>query len=109
MINLDSSMLVSLGMQDPDVARVHEALEALGRNVPAAEADTQVLGAGTVAVLKAIQTDLGIPVTGVVDAATVRAINAALTARPTAPHTVRGQVRTADGLPAAALSILLYL
>ena len=108
-MNLEISTQVSLGVQGPDVARIHEALEELGRNVPAAEADTQVFGAGTVAVLKAIQTDLGIPATGVVNAATVRTVNAVLAARPTAPRTVRGQVRTADGRPAAGLTVFLYL
>ncbi len=54
-----------IGVQDSDVARIHEALETLGRNVPAAEADKQIFGTGTVAVLKAIQSDLGIPATGV--------------------------------------------
>ena len=108
-MKLDVSTQVSLGVQGPDVARIHEALEELGRNVPSAEADTHIFGAGTMAVLKATQTDLGIPATGVVDPDTVRTINAALAARPTAPRTVRGQVRTADGRPAAGLSIFLYL
>jgi hypothetical protein len=108
-MELEISTQVSLGVQGPDVALVQAALEALGRNLPAAEADTQVLGPGTAAVLKAVQADLGVPATGVVDAATVRVINAALGARPTAPRTVRGQVRTADGRPAAGLSVSLYL
>ena len=108
-MRLEISAQVSLGVQGPDVARIHEALVELGRNVPAADAGTRIFGAGTVAVLRAIQTDLGVPATGVVDAATVRIINAALAARPTAPRTVRGQVRTADGRPAAGLFVFLYL
>src|SRR5262245_41783931 len=65
-MELEISTQVSLWVQGPDVARIHEAHEELRRNVPA-EADTQTFGAGTVAVLKAIQTDLGIPATGIVD------------------------------------------
>ncbi len=47
-----SSTQLSPGMQSDDVARVQQALQALGRGVPADETTSRVLGAGTVAVLK---------------------------------------------------------
>ncbi len=51
-----SSTQLSLGMPSDDVARVQQAL---GRDVPADETADRVLGAGTVAVLKGLQTELG--------------------------------------------------
>src|SRR4051812_14723900 len=104
-----SAAQLSFGLHSDDVARVQQALEALGRDVPADEAAAHVLGAGTAAVLKALQTDLGIPASGVVDAATVRVINAALAKLGTDPRVVRGMVRDGDGNPAKGMSVQLYL
>jgi hypothetical protein len=42
-------------MQDDEVARV-QALRALGREIPATELANEMMGAGTVKVLKAFQT-----------------------------------------------------
>src|SRR5215210_2309211 len=94
-----STSQLSFGTQGDDVARVHQALQTLGRSVPVAETANRVLGAGTVAVLKALQADLGMPATGVVDAATVRVINAKLSELDTDPRVVRGSVRDANGNP----------
>ncbi len=55
--------------------------------------------------LKAPQADFGLPVTGVVDAAAVKAINAGLAKRATDPRTVRGRVSSADGNPARGLFV----
>ncbi len=54
-----SSTQLSLYMQSDDGARVQQALQALVRGVPANETADRVLGAGTVAVLKGLQTELG--------------------------------------------------
>jgi peptidoglycan hydrolase-like protein with peptidoglycan-binding domain len=66
---------LSFGMQGDDVARVHQALQALGRDIPVAETASRVMGAGTVSVVKALQSDLNLPTTGMVDARTDRVIN----------------------------------
>jgi hypothetical protein len=86
-------------MQGDDVARVHQALQALGREVPAAERSNRVLGAGSVAALRALQAELRLPPTGVVEAATVKAIDARLATLPTAQRVVGGSVRDAKGDP----------
>jgi hypothetical protein len=104
-----SAPQLSFGLHSDDVARVQQAIEALGRDIPADEADRRVFGPGTTAVLKALQTDLSVPATGVVDAATVRVINAALANLATEGRTVRGRVSDADGNPANGLSVQLYL
>jgi peptidoglycan hydrolase-like protein with peptidoglycan-binding domain len=60
------------GAQGDDVVRVRQALQALGLSVSAADLSDRVMGAGTVAVIKALQAELHLSQTGVVDAATVR-------------------------------------
>jgi hypothetical protein len=100
---------LSFGLQSDDVARVQQAFQMLGRDIPADEADRRVFGPSTAAVLKALQTDLNVPVTGIVDAATVSVINAALANLATDTRTVRGRVSDADGHPATGLSVQLYL
>ncbi len=50
---------LSLGIRGDIVARVHQAMQALGRSGPAPETANPVLGASTVAVLKGLQTELG--------------------------------------------------
>ena len=104
-----SASRLSFGLQSDDVARVQKAMEALGRDIPADEADRRIFGPSTTAVLKALQSDLDVPATGAVDAATVRAINAALAALENDPRTIRGNVSDSDGNPAKGLSIQLYL
>jgi peptidoglycan hydrolase-like protein with peptidoglycan-binding domain len=104
-----SATQLSFGLHSDDVARGQQALQALGRDIPDDEAGKRVLGPGTAAVLKALQTDLNVPATGVVDAATVRAINAALANLATEGRTVRGRVSDADANPAQGLSVQLYL
>ncbi len=87
---------LSLGMQGDDVSRVHQALLALGRRVPVAEIADRIFGVGTGAVVKALQQELNLPLTGIVDPPTVRAINALLAKLATDPRIVRGSVRDAD-------------
>ena len=55
-LNISKSCL-SLGMRGDDVVRVQQALQILGRDVPRAEMANRVMGAGTVALLKALQTE----------------------------------------------------
>jgi hypothetical protein len=50
---------LSLGTQDDDIAPVHQAMQALGLNAPISETASRVLGAGTVTVLKGLQTEFG--------------------------------------------------
>lgn len=101
-----SAKQISLGMRGDDVARVQQALRSLGRVVPAGEKG--VMGAGTVALVKALQEELGLPGTGVVDATTVRLINGKLAKRATDPQVVRGFVLDADGSPFARGFVQLF-
>jgi len=94
-----SATSVSFGMKGDDVARIHQALQALGRDVHIGESASAVMGTGTVAVVKALQQDLGAPVSGVVDAATVRAINANLALLATDRRVVRRSVSTPMATP----------
>lgn len=87
------------GLLGDDVAQFHLALSRIGREVPFAESSRKAFGEGTLAVLKALQQEFAIPDTGIVDAATVEAINARLAALPTAARTVRGRVLAPDGGP----------
>ncbi len=96
---------LSLGAQGDDVVRLHRALQALGRAVPVSETRPRALGPATAAVVKALQEELALQPTGNVDAATVRAINAALARLDTAPRVVRGRVRDASGNAFARASV----
>jgi hypothetical protein len=86
---------LSLGMQGDDVVQLQQALRSLGRFVSARE--SRVMGPETVAVLKGLQAELGLPATGIVDAATVKAINAKLDQLSTERRVVRGSVLDANG------------
>jgi peptidoglycan hydrolase-like protein with peptidoglycan-binding domain len=59
---------VSFGIQGDDVARVQQALQALGRDIPLSESEARVLGPGTSAVVRALQQELDLTPTGTVDA-----------------------------------------
>ncbi len=101
--------LISLGLQGDDVAKLHQALIALGRDIALSDVDTRVLGPSSTAIVKAIQIDHNLPPTGVVDAKTVEAINPALADQEKADRTVRGRVLTADRVPAPGLNVQVYL
>lgn len=58
-----SASQLSFGSQGDDVVRVHQAMRALGRSVPASEVKTRMLGPSTVAVVKALQQELSLPPT----------------------------------------------
>ena len=63
---------------------------------------------GTTAVVKALQAEMELTATGIVDDATVRAINGLLDGRVGAPRVVRGTVREADGRPFAVGHVQLF-
>ncbi len=96
-----STSPLSFATRGDDVAQLQRALQSLGRDVPADERNDRVMGPGTVAVVKALQADLGVPATGVVDAVAVRAINERLAKFATDPRVVRGTVVDANGNPYA--------
>jgi hypothetical protein len=100
---------LSLAQQGDDVARLHEALQTLGRDIPVDELTRRVVGPITVAVVKALQSEAGLPASGMVDAKTLAAINAALSEAQKAGRLVRGRVLTADGVPAKGLTVQAYL
>ena len=66
------------------------------------------LGTGTVAVIKALQAELDLSATGVVDAATVRAINDNLDQLATDQRVLRDSVRDANGEPFATGSVQIF-
>lgn len=109
-MKLEMSILpLSLGQQGNDVARLHQALLMLGRDMTIAEADRRIAGPTTVAIVKAVQVDNHLPPTGIVDSKTVEAINAALAAMDVADRTVRGHVLTADRATTPGLTVQVHL
>jgi hypothetical protein len=59
----------------------------------------QVIGAGTVAIVKALQTDLGLPATIIIHDVTVRLINLRLVNLNTDTRVIRGFVIDANAKP----------
>ena len=66
-----STKRLSQGTQGPDVAQVHRALASLGKSVAPSEREARVYGSTSVDAILALQQELGVPTTGVVDDATV--------------------------------------
>ena len=104
-----SANQLSFGTHGDDVARVHQALVTLGRDVPNDEITNRVFGGGTTAVVKALQADLNIPATGIIDDATVRTINSLLQSLNNGVRVVRGSVRDANAKPFTQGFVRLYL
>ena len=104
-----SAAKLSFGLRGDDVTQLQRAMQALGRNVPLSETQVSIFGPGTTAALKALQTDLGLAATGVVDDSTVSAINQALAVRGKAQRTIRGRVTDADGNAPQGFHVELYL
>jgi len=94
-----SAPQLSHGTQGDDVVRVHRALQALSRSVPVPETANRVLGTGTVTVIRALQAELGLLATGIVDATTVRVINVKLSILVPEQRVVRGLIRDANDDP----------
>jgi hypothetical protein len=99
---------LSFGALGNAVARVHQACKVLGGKVAIAEVETRTFGLATAATVKALHVDIGVPATGIVDVATVEAINATFMKQATAQHTLRGRVADAVRNPAKGLSVHLY-
>jgi hypothetical protein len=93
-----------LGRQGYDIARVHQALQDLGLDVPVSKRKRRVFGPSTIVVIKVLQTELDLSATGVVDAATVRAIHVKLDKLATDQRVVCGSVRDVNGEPFATSS-----
>jgi peptidoglycan hydrolase-like protein with peptidoglycan-binding domain len=104
-----ASIQLSFGTTGNDVARIQDALATLGRSLPADETAARVLGPGTTAVIKALQQESGLPVTGTVDASTLAIVNSRLAQLVSAARTVRGTVVNADGNPVKGLTVTAYL
>ncbi|MGF7163611.1 peptidoglycan hydrolase-like protein with peptidoglycan-binding domain [Rhodoligotrophos appendicifer] len=108
MIRQLTSGPLSLGMGGDAVAQLHRAASALGRTIPGDERSAHIMGAGTVAVIRALQTDLGLPSSGIVDDATVRAINSKLSTWALDKRVVLGTVRDANDKPFTKGFVELY-
>ena len=100
---------LSQGNEGEDVAQVHAALRALGRMVPVDELGARVFGTGTAATVRALQAELGVDATGVVDPRTVEAIDAALGRSRTTERVVRGTVLDDEGRPLGGGSVSVAL
>jgi hypothetical protein len=68
------------GLTGADVASLQVELGRLALTVPASEASASSFGAGTFSAVEQFQTDQGLPVNGIVDAATAAALGAAIDA-----------------------------
>ena len=88
-------------MKGEDVRLLHDELEKLGFVIPLLETMLRYFGKATVRAVMAVQRQHGLPVTGVVDEHTARAINTALEVEPPPPFVVFGKVRHPDGKPAS--------
>jgi hypothetical protein len=93
---------LSLGHEGDDVGRVHTAIRALGRAIPPDELRGQVFGPSTAATVRALQAEIGVEATGVIDVRTVEAINEALKRASISERVVRGHVNDANGRPVTA-------
>jgi hypothetical protein len=96
---LEVADTVSFGAQGDDIARVQQALRALGRGIPLSESEAHILGPGTSALVRALQQELDLTPTGTVDGATLRAINVLREKLATDTRMVRGPVRDANSNP----------
>ena len=86
------------------VAQLHRTLEAIGRPVDPKERKTRVFGGGTEAVLRKLQGDSAIPVTGVFDTDTSAVVTRILS--DIGPFTVYGTVTDADATPIVGATVI---
>lgn len=99
--------LLSAGMDGDDVGRLHAALRVLGRAVPPDELGRRVYGPQTAATVGALQRELGLEGTSVLDERTISAINSALEGVGSGERVVRGRVVEESGRPVAGASVSL--
>jgi hypothetical protein len=94
--------------QGPAVANLHDALEALGSPVAAAERDQFRLGRATQQVLQAFQKREGLDTTGEVDAATATRLNQLLDEAGQLSYRVSGRVLNARQRPQPGQRVAAY-
>lgn len=97
------SDLLILGSSGGDVAILHQRLLGLGLAVPAEEARTDHYGPGTEEMVRRLQAERALPVTGAVDEATARSLGLA-GAQPTMIH---GVASSPDGVPLPSFAVRL--
>jgi hypothetical protein len=103
------------GVNGTGVTELHSDLGALGFAVPPAERSGSSFGSGTLAAVGKFQKGHGLPVTGVVDAATAAALSHAVATASGPAHAVAivlngavsGRLADGDGVPIAGMSITL--
>src|SRR3954471_7331284 len=100
-IEFDQAQL-KLGMTGASITNLHRQLVLLGIQVPSEELQDDRFGLGTEAVIRSFQVENGLPMTGVVDDATARALG--IGALPTA---ITGVVSRPDGTPLEGVAVYL--
>ena len=93
-----------LGDRGDAVGWLHRTLEAIRRVVDAQEQDARLFGASTEAVLRKLQQDSAIPVTGEFDTGTHELVTHILS--DIGPFTVYGTVTDADDRPVAGATVV---
>jgi hypothetical protein len=91
------------GARGGAVVHVHRRLVVLGIEVPASELREDRFGPGTEVAIRRLQAELGLPVTGVVDAATAQRLGLP----GTTPRVVQGIVCKPDGTPLPGVAVQL--
>ena len=97
-------MPLMLGITGGNVAIVHQRLVVLGIEVPSVERHEDHFGPGTEAAIRRFQAETGLPITGVVDEATARALGLA----GVQPRSIQGIVCRPDGTPLEGIAVRLY-
>jgi hypothetical protein len=97
---------LQLGGRGNAVGWLHCTLETINRVVDAQERDERLFGASTEAVLRELQQDSAIPVTGVFDTDTHEVVTRVLS--DVGPFTVYGTVTDADDRPVTGATIVAF-
>src|SRR5688572_11868439 len=92
---------LNVGARGSGVSRLHRRLIALGLEVPQGEVRGDHFGPGTVAAIEHFQANVGLPVTGVLDAATALGLGAG----DVHPAAITGVVTQTDGTPVPAAEV----
>src|SRR5215204_2933257 len=92
------------GDRGPTVAQLHRTLEAINRAIDPRERDARIFGGATEGVLRKLQEQSAIPVTGVFDSDTHSVVTRILS--DIGPFTVYGTVTDADARPIAGATVV---
>ena len=92
----------------PEVEGLHLSLRRLGVEIPAHEIEGRAFGTGTEAAVREAQRRMRLPQTGVVDASTAAAIDAAARAAAAPGQSVSGRAYLEDGRVAKGIPVHLY-